>query len=175
MAGSACHDAAVCHDGEQWVISGDPTEAAMKVVALKTAAASSIDEDYPRIATIPFDSRRQRMATLHRRTADGQHLVFVTGATEGVVELCSSWMRADETWSHWTSVPSLRPWIPWLREGCGFWRQRSRFSVTSDDLSADGIDGEVVLTGLQAVRSAPVSSPGSPPRPGPRRSACSSP
>ena len=96
-AGSACNDASVSHDGDRWTISGDPTEAAMKVVALKTEVAGKVEEDLRRVATIPFDSRRQYMATLHRRTSDGHHLALAKGAAERVTQLCSGWMRADGT------------------------------------------------------------------------------
>ena len=155
VAGTACNEAAVSHDGKQWVISGDPTEAAMKVLALKTAAASSIDEDYPRMATVPFDSRRQYMATLHRRTADGQHLVFVKGATERVVELCSSWMRADGT-TEPLDLPTVAEAVDSMAaRGLRVLATAVALGATPDDFSADGLGGELVLTGLQAMLDPP--------------------
>lgn len=69
----------------------------MKVVSLKTDLGGTVGDDYPRVATIPFDSGRQHMASLHRRVSDGRHLTLIKGAAERVTELCSGMMRADGT------------------------------------------------------------------------------
>ncbi len=155
LAGTACNDAAVSHDGERWVISGDPTEAAMKVVALKAAAIGSVDEDYPRIATVPFDSGRQYMATLHRESADGQHVVLVKGATERVVELCSSWMRADGTVEP-LDVSTVAEAVDFMAaKGLRVLATAIALGATPDHFSTDGLGGELVLTGLQAMLDPP--------------------
>ncbi|NMC47728.1 MAG: cation-transporting P-type ATPase [Chloroflexi bacterium] len=81
-----------------WHILGDPTEAALKVVAAK-AGISEDDEliQYPRILENPFDSRRKRMSTIHldksgnQRSAYSQspRVAFVKGAPKELLDLCT--------------------------------------------------------------------------------------
>jgi P-type Ca2+ transporter type 2C len=75
------NDAAV-HDGE---IVGDPTEAALVVLAAK--GGLDVDETrrvYPRIGEVPFDSEYKLMATFHEMDSDGRKVVrcFVKGAPD---------------------------------------------------------------------------------------------
>jgi Ca2+-transporting ATPase len=54
-------------DKESYKIVGDPTEGSLVVAALKTGAIhSEINNAYPRIDEIPFDSERKRMVTIHK-------------------------------------------------------------------------------------------------------------
>jgi Ca2+-transporting ATPase len=69
-------DIALCNDAEvvrpidadgEWVPVGDPMEAALVVAAMKTGAdVTELRTRYPRVAELPFDSKRRRMTTLHR-------------------------------------------------------------------------------------------------------------
>ncbi|QYC42097.1 putative cation-transporting ATPase F [Nonomuraea coxensis DSM 45129] len=94
LAGALCNDTVLTSKAQHWSLVGDPTEAAMAVVAVKTGldpaeAASS----HPRLAEIPFSSERRYMATLHR-LPDGGHVVLAKGAVERVLDLCAGQMRA---------------------------------------------------------------------------------
>ncbi len=156
-AGAACNDASVHRDGERWTISGDPTEAAMKVVALKTAIHDDVVEDLPRVATIPFDSRRQYMATLHR-TSDGSHLAFAKGAAERVAELCSGWMRADgsvEPLDHHRVVEAVDTLAA---RGLRVLATAVAHDVDPAHFTTDDIEHRFVLTGLQAMLDPPRQS-----------------
>jgi magnesium-transporting ATPase (P-type) len=75
-------------DRPQWTCLGDQTEAALRVLAIK----GGLDEqatafDYPRVHELPFDARRKRMTTIHRRA--GHELAFVKGAPREVLQLCT--------------------------------------------------------------------------------------
>jgi Ca2+-transporting ATPase len=53
-------------NGEARVV-GDPTEAALVVAAMKAGATrEQLEQAYPRVGEIPFDSARKRMTTLHK-------------------------------------------------------------------------------------------------------------
>ena len=154
-AGSACNDAGVSHDGDHWAISGDPTEAAMVVVALKTEVAGEVDQDLPRVATIPFDSRRQYMATLHRRTSDGHHLALAKGAAERVTQLCSGWMRADGTVEPLDRARVAAAVDALATHGLRVLATAMADDVDPADFTTADIDGRLVLTGLQAMLDPP--------------------
>ncbi|MEO5654074.1 MAG: HAD-IC family P-type ATPase [Marmoricola sp.] len=152
--GSACNDASISHDGERWTISGDPTEAAMKVVALKSDVGP-VDEDYPRVDTIPFDSRRQFMATLHRRALDGRRVVLVKGAAERVTELCSGWMRADGTVETLNRAAVVEAVAALAARGLRVLATAVDPQANPTDFTAEGLDGHLVLCGLQAMLDPP--------------------
>lgn len=78
----------------RWTILGDPTEAALLVVARKAGLDRDAEErQAPRWREIPFESRRKRMSTIHqvgdgsRRTA--KRFAYVKGAPKEVLELCT--------------------------------------------------------------------------------------
>lgn len=71
-----------------WTIIGDPTEAALKVAALKGGIDLEAEaQRTPRIREMPFDSRRKRMSTIHKDK--GSLLVYVKGAPKEVLALCT--------------------------------------------------------------------------------------
>ena len=88
MAGVLCNDASLVESAEgQWGIAGDPTEAALLVVARKAGMNEYLLRDAAaRFDEIPFDARLQSMATLHHR--DGARVMFVKGAVERVLPRC---------------------------------------------------------------------------------------
>ena len=84
-----CNDAVISRDGDKVTAIGDPTETALVDLGLKYG----IDRDVllaemPRVAEVPFDSERKRMATIHR-TASGRYLVAVKGGVDEVLECCT--------------------------------------------------------------------------------------
>jgi Ca2+-transporting ATPase len=78
-----------------WQVTGDPTEGALVVAALK-AGVSAADPAAPVVFEIPFDSERRRMSVVVR-DADGRHRLFTKGAPEAVVPVCGAEWRGDET------------------------------------------------------------------------------
>jgi Ca2+-transporting ATPase len=85
--GAVCNNAAVTEsDGSEgagrWTVQGDPTEAALLVMARK---AQFDPATFERIDEIPFDSERKLMSVL-ARTADGEVLILVKGAPDVLLE-----------------------------------------------------------------------------------------
>jgi Ca2+-transporting ATPase len=82
-------DATVSNDG---VVVGDPTEAALVVLAAKLGVdADETRRAYPRLATVPFDSEYKFMATFHEYEFDGVRGVIelVKGAPDVVLARCA--------------------------------------------------------------------------------------
>ena len=94
MPMALANDAAV-NDGE---IVGDPTEAALVVLAAK--GGLDVDETrrlYPRVAEVPFDSEYKFMATFHELEENGRKVVrcFVKGAPDVLLARSSSARDVD--------------------------------------------------------------------------------
>ena len=88
-AGMLCNDAVLRQQDGVWSIQGDPTEAALVTLARK----ASLNPDWerkimPRIDVIPFESHYRFMATLHRDHS-GRDLIYVKGAPEEILAMCS--------------------------------------------------------------------------------------
>lgn len=90
-----CNDAVISREDDSVTTIGDPTETALVDLGLRFG----IDKDallaeMPRVAEVPFDSERKRMATIHR-TASGRYLVAVKGGVDEVLECCTK-MGTDD-------------------------------------------------------------------------------
>ena len=69
--------------------TGDPTEVALFEAARESGyAKEELEQSWPRVAELPFDSERSRMATLHEH--EGRVEVLVKGAPEAVLTRCDA-------------------------------------------------------------------------------------
>ncbi len=74
--------------GEAWTIVGDPTEAALLVMAAKGGIdVAARTEALPRIGHLPFESVRKRMTCVN--LVEGRPTAHVKGAPAETLELCS--------------------------------------------------------------------------------------
>jgi len=75
---------------EQWEIVGDPTEGALVVAGAKAGyQKEELENRYPRLRELLFNSERKRMSTIHR-TPEGKEILFSKGAPEQILARCSS-------------------------------------------------------------------------------------
>lgn len=165
VAGAACNDAALTDHEGRWDVVGDPTEGALLVGAAK-AGLDHVVAGLPRVATIPFSSARQYMATLHEAPAGGTSvgvvgvpgpgaptpLVLAKGAVERVLDLCGTAMGPDGT-----PVPLDRSAV--LRETEELAAQGLRVLATAvgqaDALEEERLPGSLVLAGLVGMQDPP--------------------
>ncbi len=90
-AGLLCNDARLIVEKDSWCIEGDPTEAALLVVAHKAGLHhANVSDDHPRLDAIPFESQHQFMATLHHNLAEDERHVYLKGSLESLLARCDS-------------------------------------------------------------------------------------
>ena len=88
-AGLLCNDSDLIDKGGQWGIEGDPTEVALITAAAKAGLSREVlEQDLPRIDTLPFESQHQYMATLHNAGTDAAAVVYMKGSVESVLSRC---------------------------------------------------------------------------------------
>ncbi len=87
MLGTLCSNGSVSfHDGEA-VHVGDPTETSIVYAAhMCGMEKDALNEKYPRLCEIPFDSDRKLMTTVNR--IDGKNIVIVKGAFDVMEQRC---------------------------------------------------------------------------------------
>ncbi|MCU0640851.1 MAG: cation-translocating P-type ATPase [Candidatus Margulisbacteria bacterium] len=83
MGGALCNDATLT--------VGDPTEIALVAAAERAGLKKEqLNEQYPRLLEIPFDSKTKRMTTLHKAASEAGFIAFTKGALDVILELCVS-------------------------------------------------------------------------------------
>jgi len=84
-----CSDGSVIVNGTEEQHIGDPTETAIVLAAHKNGLEKdALNEKYPRLAELPFDSDRKLMSTVNR--IDGKNIVVVKGAFDVMASRCIS-------------------------------------------------------------------------------------
>lgn len=82
-----CCDGTVTFEGDTIKHIGDPTETAIVLAAHRTGhPKEALEESYPRLAELPFDSDRKLMSTVNR--IDGKNIVIVKGAFDVMAARC---------------------------------------------------------------------------------------
>ena len=87
--GALCSDAVLTADENgRPKTSGDPTEAAFVDAALLDGLdKNALEQEYPRVAELPFDSERKLMSTVH--PVGGKFRVMVKGAPDILLSRCT--------------------------------------------------------------------------------------
>lgn len=87
MYGTLCSDGSVVFHGDEEQHIGDPTETAIVLAAHKNGMPKDeLNNKYPRLAEIPFDSDRKLMTTVNK--IDGKNIVIVKGAFDMMATRC---------------------------------------------------------------------------------------
>lgn len=110
-------------DEEQtYRMTGDPTEGALVVAAAKAGALPRpLNQAYPRVQEVPFDSERKRMITVHKvhestpedfspfyNHESSGYVVAIKGAPDVVLDLCTHYQHMDDTPASLTEEQRMR-------------------------------------------------------------------
>ncbi len=90
--GAVCNNAGVEQQNGEWRVLGDPTEAALRVAALKAGIETGAFE---RQHEIPFESDRKAMSVV-ARDESGAAAMFAKGAPEVLLERCTRMQLGDD-------------------------------------------------------------------------------
>lgn len=86
--GLLCNESNIYQENNEFRLEGDPTEGALIVSAMKAGLKLAEEEKkYELLETIPFESERGYMATLHKHR--GEKIVLIKGAPEKLIDLCN--------------------------------------------------------------------------------------
>ena len=155
--GVLCSDAHLQRGEEGWGIFGDPTEGALVVAAAKAGLwREELEEEYPRVGEIPFDSMRKRMTTIHL-TPDGVRVAYMKGAPEIVLERCTHIL---ERGVKRRITPRDREWIlsttrEMASEALRVLAMAYRELPQDVELEAEEVERELTFVGLQGMIDPP--------------------
>jgi len=90
QCGLLCNDSHLQDQNGQISVAGDPTEGALIVSAQKAGMIrQTLEQEQPRLDTIPFESQYQYMATLHQQgELSDRHAIYVKGSAEAILKRC---------------------------------------------------------------------------------------
>ncbi len=135
---------------------GDPTEGALVVAAAKANMwREKCEMRFPRVAEVPFDSVRKRMSTIHKDIDGHGYVVFVKGAPDVVLELCTQTLRhgdevpLDERIRGRISKANQEMAQSALRNLAVAYRE---LDVLPDEVTPETIERDLVFIGLVAMR-----------------------
>ncbi|MCA1792287.1 MAG: cation-transporting P-type ATPase [Desulfotignum sp.] len=95
-AGILCNDASIKKTDQGWQVEGDPTEGALITVAMKAGYdPEKLEREKPKLDTIPFESKRQYMATLHSQGEGRPNLIYIKGSIESICLECRQMLLPD--------------------------------------------------------------------------------
>ncbi len=96
-AGSLANDATLHHEDGEWVIQGDPTDAAFLVAEAKLGRTEDRVDRFERVAEVPFTSERRLMSTVHVVNGEAMGpLVATKGAPDVLLDRCTHERAAGE-------------------------------------------------------------------------------
>ena len=148
LSGALCNNASLLYRGSEaaWTITGDPTEAALLVSAHKAGIKpDDLQEKFPRIDELPFESARQFMATLHA-APDGRRRVFAKGSLDAMLALADG--AESDAWHEAADRLAARG-LRVLAFACG------EADPTTGQLEPELLRGTLRLTGLQGMMDPP--------------------
>ncbi len=144
--GEYCNNAQ--YDPSKETILGDPTEGAMRVVAVK----AGVRNEYARVKEIPFTSERKMMSTIHVLPL-GTYRTYMKGAVERVLDRCVSILE------HGKMIPLTQEKKKQILEQTETLSESAYrvlgFAYRDTETIPNEAEQGMIFTGLQALRDPP--------------------
>ncbi|WP_366655696.1 cation-transporting P-type ATPase [Fodinicurvata sp. EGI_FJ10296] len=153
-AGVLCNDSVVERQDDEWKPEGDPTEAALIVLGRKAGLEPAREnDDFPRVDAVPFASERRYMATLNH-DHEGNRFIYVKGAPERVIEMCTGEMRGGAV-----AALDADAWYSRAEEIAGRGQRvlaaARKEAGEMSELSEEDVEGDLILLGLYGMIDPP--------------------
>ncbi len=154
-----CNNAALVppkKPGDRWSIVGDPTEAAMLVMAAKGGVdPASRSEALPRIGHLPFESVRKRMTCIN--VIGGKPFAHVKGAPAEMIQFCTHVVRDGSIEPLADAVRSdlLSQYDAFAQEGLRVLAVAVRPLDFRDGFTVENTEKELIFVGLVGMMDPP--------------------
>jgi len=149
--GLLCNESDIVPADGRFTVRGDPTEGALIVAAMKARLNPQEERArFPQLGLVPFESERGYMATLHEY--DDQKWIWIKGAPEQVVELCSA-CAATEVLRARDILDTAQRFAAQGMRVLAFAYRQAPFELNG--LGAADVPGSFTLAGLQAMIDPP--------------------
>jgi len=151
--GLLCNESHLYEEDGEYKVDGDPTEGALIVSALKGGLTPEQErKTYEQMAILPFESERGFMATLHVHGNDHKKLIFIKGAPEKVLDLCTSCLAAEGL----RTEAILQTADRFAKEGMRVLAMAYReVHEKMEELNENSVRGSFVLAGIQGMMDPP--------------------
>src|SRR3989339_647400 len=149
--GLLCNESNMYEEDGQYKVDGDPTEGALIVSAMKAGLMPEEEKKhYPQIASIPFESERGYMATLHKH--GGKKFIFVKGAPERVLDMCAESAGGDGS----KKKESLQIAHNFAKEGLRVLAFASKEATdVMEELTHHDVESGLIFSGFQGMIDPP--------------------
>ncbi len=152
-----CNDSLILQKDGRWLAEGDPTEAALLTAAAKGGLdALRLQERFPRLDAIPFESDLQLMATLHSGFEDDRRRVYLKGSVEAILARCDGVTSEGDSESDFQRSVIVEAADAMAAAGLRVLAlARKTFMPSREELSLHDIEAGLTFLGLQAMIDPP--------------------
>ncbi|WFA08299.1 cation-translocating P-type ATPase [Tissierella sp. Yu-01] len=153
------NDASIQKTNEGYKVLGDPTEGALVTLAGKAnITKEGINESFPRVEELPFDSDRKMMTTFHSNYIPNKIVSFTKGAPDIIIRRCSHISLGDKVVPFTDELKGKA-----LKANSGFAKNALRvlaygyreYDTIPEDISSDTIEVNMIFVGLTGMIDPP--------------------